>query len=206
MASGWRVVEDEAHERVADRPLHPVGNVEVDAGQVRHGDFARLVTHREVIARAVVEVPYAGDAHPIAIDEGARHNRDVGPPVAVVRRQDQRPPDQKGGEQGSVGSARARLAREPKRPDAEDSERDRKRGSHPGLGQVREVDRERRPAVDEHPQHEPEHRREAAGDAEEQTHAGGDVGWTGPGRPRREPNRSEYTRVNSTPNRKICAE
>ncbi len=63
-----RVVEDEAHKRVADGPRHPVGHEEIEPCQVRQRDFAFLVAHREIVPAAIVEIAYAGDAHAVTVD------------------------------------------------------------------------------------------------------------------------------------------
>src|SRR5262245_22040379 len=58
---GRRIVEGETEEGVRDRSLHPVGNVEIDARQMRQRYLAGFVTHVEVVAGAIVEVADVAD-------------------------------------------------------------------------------------------------------------------------------------------------
>ena len=80
-----RIVENEAQERVSDRPFGKIGHVEIEGFQVRQLHLALLVTHGEIVSAAIVEVADAGEAHAVAIDHRPRHYRDFRPPVAIVR-------------------------------------------------------------------------------------------------------------------------
>jgi hypothetical protein len=46
----------------------------------------------EIIHAAVIEIPYACNAHAIAIDYDARHNRNIRPPGPIVRGRNKYPP------------------------------------------------------------------------------------------------------------------
>src|ERR1700733_1499346 len=79
-----RIVENEAQECMPNRPFDEVGHIEVEGDQVRQQNLPLLIAHREIIPGAVVEVADAGQAHEVAVDDGARHHGDFRPPVAVV--------------------------------------------------------------------------------------------------------------------------
>ena len=80
-----------------DRPLGPVGDEEIHAGHARQRNLALLVTDGEIVAAAIVEVAHACDAHAVAVDGHARHDRHFRPPFAVVGGLDRRPCDQDDG-------------------------------------------------------------------------------------------------------------
>src|SRR5690606_6105338 len=103
------------------------------------------------------EVAYAGEAHAVTVDDGARHHRDLGPPLAVMRRRDEDPPHEHGRKHTCEGAPRRAGARDPERPDREGGKRQRERKSRIGPRQVRVIDGERAPR-----DHEPEQQREDA--------------------------------------------
>src|SRR5215472_3929931 len=78
-----RIVECETKERVPDRPLGKVGNVEVEAFQVRQQNLPILVSDREVVPATVVEVADAGQTHMVAINNGSWHYCDFRSPVPI---------------------------------------------------------------------------------------------------------------------------
>ena len=135
-----RIVENEAHESMSDWPFGKVRYVEIERDQMRQQHVALLVTHREVVPGAVLEIADAGQVHVIAIDRGARHDRDFRSPVAIVRGTDGDPPSHNSEKQHDGQHGHATLAGEPERPDCERREGGRQPNAHAGPRQIRIVD------------------------------------------------------------------
>src|SRR5262249_25261739 len=91
-AKGRGVVEEKTHKSGGYQPLAPVGDVEIQADQVREINLALFVMHREIVPTAVVEIAHAGYADAVAVDESSWHQRDFRPPVPIVRGSDREPP------------------------------------------------------------------------------------------------------------------
>src|SRR6516162_923417 len=146
-AQRQRVVEDEAQECVPNRPYAPVGDIEIDACEMRQRDLALLVAHREIVAGAVCEIADARDANAVAVDERARHHRHFWPPGPIMRWRNKYPPrDHAEIERNQDrGHAPAPPTRQPDGPDREGSKSDRHRQAQSGPRQVRIVDGQRGP-------------------------------------------------------------
>ena len=114
-----RIVENEAHEGMPDRPLGEVRYVEVEGDEVRQQDFTLLVPHREIVAGAVVEIADARQAHAVAVDHGPRHDSHFRTPVAIVRGRNGDPPDDHAEKQHGRDDGHAPLTGKPQRPDRE---------------------------------------------------------------------------------------
>src|SRR5215831_16246198 len=68
------IIENEAQERVCDRPFAPIRDEKIEAGQVRQLYVALLVVRREIGQAAVFEISYAGNMHAVAINDGPWHH------------------------------------------------------------------------------------------------------------------------------------
>src|SRR5262249_61665184 len=86
------IIEDEGQECVSDQPLAPVGHEKIESGQMRELHLAVLVTLREIVQASVFEVPDAGDAHTIAVDDCPRHYGDFRSPGSILRGKNGDPP------------------------------------------------------------------------------------------------------------------
>ena len=117
----------------------------------------------EVGLRAVLEVPDVVQRHVFPVDGRVGEDGHVRLPVALVRRRDPEPPRQEHGEGDQKPEQRAPSARQ--RREAEHGatgERERERMPEARGGQVRIVDRKRRPRRHDGDNERDEHRAEEA--------------------------------------------
>jgi hypothetical protein len=129
-AQWWRIVENEAHERMPDRPFGKIGDVEVESGQVRQFQLTLLVAHREIVSGTIVEVADTGQVHAVAIDHSSRHDCDLRTPVAIVRGTDGDPPCNHAEKQHNRHHGHAPPKRKPDGPDRERSKGCRQGQTH----------------------------------------------------------------------------
>jgi len=141
------VGEPEAEDRVGDRGRPPVHEEDVQRVEIGEAHRTVVVPNRVVGLGPVLVVAHVVQHDPIAVDLRPRQGRDVGLPVAVVRRRNEQEPDDHEGNHGGEHHAGA-----PPGPDGHDdreqTDRDDRRDDAPdevGRLQVGIVDGECRP-------------------------------------------------------------
>jgi len=150
-AERWRIFEEEAQKRVADRAFSPVGDVEVEAGQTGKSYLSFFITGRKVVTTALLEITHSGEAYDVAVDRDPRHVSDFETPRAIMRRRDQDPPDDHGREDSREYLCRTSRPPDHESPDREKSEccgAPRARGTRRQIG---EVDRQGSPQNEKTP-------------------------------------------------------
>src|SRR4030095_6420076 len=87
------VIEVKTEKGVPNGSLRPVGQIEIQRGQMRDRNLALFVAYGEIIPPPLFEIADAGDAHAVAVDERSRHHRHFRPPGTVMRRLDATEPN-----------------------------------------------------------------------------------------------------------------